>query len=189
MKSDLDARFPAQSAAPMILDAFRDGEEDREVKTRTRIVRPRRIVSMFATVASLLFSTAIGVSTDVSAQRSAAPLSCELKKISADDTLILRFRMPHPAELAIRAPGNIWYFLVYDPDKSSPAPIVDKASFAKMSEMRLPVATARGIRWEGDGKNEVMFQQSGTYEVILTNILETEDVPAFRCKIAFSRRR
>jgi hypothetical protein len=144
---------------------------------------------MFATVVSLLLSIAIGLATDPTAPGSSAALSCEPKRISSNDTLILRFRMPHPGELAIRAPGNIWYFLVYDPDESSPPPIVDKASFARMSEMRLPVATARGIRWQGDGKNEVMFQESGTYEVVLTNTLETEDVPAFRCKLAFRKGR
>jgi hypothetical protein len=145
---------------------------------------------MFATIASLLLSTAIRVSTDVTAQRAAAPLSCDPNKVSADDTLILRFRMPHPAELAIRAPGNTWFFLVYDPgpDKSTPPPIVDRASFAKMPEMRLPVATARGVQWEADKKTQLIFQHSGTYEVVLTNWLESEGVPSFRCKVTFARR-
>ena len=115
-----------------------------------------------------------------------AQLSCAPTKMTSGDTLILRFRVPHPRELAIRAPGNHWYFLVYDSDKSTPKPIVDGAAFAKMSEMRLPVATALGVLWEGDHKNERIFQRSGTYEVVLTNVLESEGVPSFRCKVNFS---
>jgi hypothetical protein len=58
-----------------------------------------------------------------------------------------------------------------------------------MSEMRLPVATARGVRWDVEHKTEVIFQELGTYEVVLTNTLESEDVPAFRCKVTFAKGR
>jgi hypothetical protein len=139
----------------------------------------------------LLFSIAIGIPAQVTAQRPWQLLSCDPKQVRSGDTLILRFRMPHPEELAIRAPGNGWYFLVFEPDPSTPRPIVDKASFAKMREMRLPVATAKGIPCAA-GKNnpEVIFQRPGTYEVILTAALESEDVvPTYRCKVAFARNR
>jgi hypothetical protein len=139
----------------------------------------------------LLFSIAMGIPAQVTAQRPSQPLSCDPKQVRSGDTLILRFRMPHPEELAIGAPGNGWYFLVFEPDPSTPQPIVDKASFAKMREMRLPVATAKGIPWAA-GKNnpEVIFQRPGTYEVILTAALESDDVvPTYRCKVAFARNR
>jgi hypothetical protein len=80
---------------------------------------------------------------------------------------------------------------VFEPDPSTPQPVVDKASFAKMREMRLPVATAQGIPWiAGKSSSEVIFQRPGTYEVILTAVLESEDVtPTYRCRVAFARSR
>jgi hypothetical protein len=140
-------------------------------------------------LAFALLLIAIGVAEPVG-ESSAPPLSCEPKKLRPGDTLILQFRLPHPKELAIRAPGNVWYFLVYEPDKNTPQPAVDKAAFAQMREMRLPVRTAEGTPWAaGKTKNGRIFQQSGTYEVVLTDNLESEGVPAFRCRITFAKSR
>jgi hypothetical protein len=121
-------------------------------------MRNERIIQVgLAVPASLLLRATCSGAAQATTQRS-TPLSCEPKQISSRDTLVLRFRIPHPAELAIRVPRNVWYFLVYDPDKSTPQPIVDRSSFAKMSEMRLPVATARGVRWDVEHKTEVIFR-------------------------------
>src|SRR5262245_28052112 len=95
------------------------------------------VATGFGVLAILLLLTTISGAAKVAARSAPPPLSCVPKKLSAPDTLTLRFRMPHPAELAIRAPGNIWYFLVFEPDKSPPQPIIDKTSFAKMSKVRM----------------------------------------------------
>lgn len=119
-----------------------------------------------------------------------AGLSCSPKTLKSGDTLILRFRMPHPKELAILAPDRrVWYFLVYQPSESTPMPIIDKARFAGMHELRLPVSTARGVPWvAGKNSSEIIFQQAGKYEVVLTDILETEGLPSFRCTVRFEKR-
>jgi len=110
-----------------------------------------------------------------------------------DDTLVLRFRIPHPQELAIRAPDGTPYFLVYEPDESLPSgwrPVVDKASFRNMSEMHLQVATAQGTPWvAGRKENENVFTKPGKYEVVLTDVLESDaGHPRFRCQVSLSPR-
>ena len=121
-------------------------------------------------------------------------LTCEPRQLGWNDTLVLRFALPHPQELAIRGPDRMFYFLVYEPNASLPPgwkPTVDKASFKTMSELRLPVATAKATPWAaGKTENELIFSKPGTYEVILTDILESDaGRPAFRCRITLSSRR
>src|SRR5919201_202877 len=118
-------------------------------------------------------------------------LTCEPRKVGRNDTLVLRFAVPHPQELAIRAPDRMFYFLVYEPSASDPPgwkPIVDKTSFKAMTELRLQVATAQGTPWAVSKKgNEVIFSKPGNYEVILTDVLESDaGRPVFRCHVTFS---
>lgn len=83
-------------------------------------------------------------------------------------------------ELAIHTPDGTWFFLVYERDDSMAAalqPLVDSSTFRKLRHLTLPVATAMGSPWvHGRDKNELIFSQPGEYRVILTEVLETEDL-------------
>jgi hypothetical protein len=132
-----------------------------------------------------------GQSAGADGAPSAKVLTCEPRKLGWNDTLVLRFAVPHPQELAIRGPDRMFYFLVYEPTASDPSgwkPIVDKAAFKAMSELRLPVATAQGTPWAvGKKGNERIFSKPGTYEVILTDVLESDaGRPVFRCRVTLS---
>lgn len=143
--------------------------------------------ALYLTIALLYVAPGAGAD----AAPSAKVLTCEPTKLGRNDTLVLRFAVPHPHELAIRGPDRMFYFLVYEPAASNPRgwkPIVDKASFKTMSELRLPVATAQGTPWVvGKERNERIFSKPGTYEVILTDVLESDaGRPVFRCRVTLS---
>jgi hypothetical protein len=117
-------------------------------------------------------------------------LSCEPQVLTSADTLTLQFGDRHPAELGIRAPDQTWFFLVYDHGPGLSAgvqPIVDKASFRKLKTMSLPVAAAEGTPWEaGRHRNERIFQMPGEYEVVLTDVLESDaGYPRYGCRVRF----
>ena len=92
------------------------------------------------------------------------------------------------SETAIRDPDGIWFFLVYDGEPASPVrrPLVDKKVFLSMKELRLPVESAMGSPWAaGHDKNERIFTKPGRYEVVLSDVLES-DAPGrttFRCNV------
>ena len=156
-----------------------------------RISQPPRMPRLlFLAIALLLMEQ----STAADGPPSRKVLTCEPRQLGWNDTLVLRFALPHPEELAIRGPDRMVYFLVYEPDASLPPgwkPIVDKVSFKTMSELRLPVATAKGTPWAvGRTENELIFGKPGTYEVVLTDVLESDTArPVFRCRITLPSRK
>jgi hypothetical protein len=125
-------------------------------------------------------------------QRSSPMLSCRPRMLAPGGTLTLRFRFPHPGELAIHAPDGTSLFLIYDRSDALPAqlrPMMDKDAFRKLRELAIPAATAVGSPWvEGRHKNELIFSQPGEYQVELTEILETDaGIPRYRCNILYKR--
>jgi hypothetical protein len=132
----------------------------------------------------ILGFTALGMQSFAAA----GMLSCSPTVLKSDSTLILRFKLPHPGELAIRAPDGTYYFLAYDPGAGIPpglTPIADKESFRKMSELALPVGRAMGSPWlYGRESNELIFKEPGVYMVTLAEVLETDaKQPEFYCKV------
>src|SRR5438105_4842561 len=122
---------------------------------------------------NILFAGFVGASLVTEAQQSTTPmLSCQPQMLTSKGTLTLRFRFPHPGELAIRAPDGTWFFLVYDQDDASATqlrPLLDKEGFRRLRELTLPAATTLGSAWvAGRDKNELIFSHSGKYEVVLT---------------------
>ena len=117
-------------------------------------------------------------------------LSCQPTTLKRDGVLVLKFAIPHPAELAIRDPNGIWFFLVYGGEPAPPAmrPLVDKKVFHSMKELRLPVESAMGSPWAaGHDKNERIFTKAGRYQVVLSDALES-DAPGrttFRCNVRY----
>jgi hypothetical protein len=122
-------------------------------------------------------------------QPSSPMLSCRPRTLTSDGTLILRFRLPHPRELAIHAPDGTSFFLVYERSDSMAAalqPLLDSSNFRKLRQLILPAATTVGSPWvHGRNKNELIFSKPGEYKVALTEVLETEDLPVYSCKILY----
>jgi hypothetical protein len=204
------------SAAPRTLGAMvtgavlvQDGvrsrtEQEAEVKlnpgqiplraSRSRRRRPRerqrsgRVAHMLR-VRAVLAVVAITYG-GVHAMAQTATLACSPLKLRSKDTLVLRFAKSHPSELAIKGPDGIWFFLVYEPDGPNAVrqPIVSKSSFAGTRTLSLPIATAVGSPWvAGREPSERIFVRPGKYEVVLTDVLESDaGHRVFRCGVEFN---
>jgi hypothetical protein len=117
-------------------------------------------------------------------------LQCSPALVGAGGTVVLTMSTPHPAELAVRHPDGTFFFLVYDRDEGLPVgwtPLYSKESFREIREIRLRTRDAKGTPWVGDRKvNELIFTQAGTYEFILTDVLETDaGYPTYRCRVRY----
>jgi hypothetical protein len=101
--------------------------------------------------------------------------------------------MPHPAELAVTHPDGTPLFLVYESDahlRSGSAPLYTNAAFRRLHEVKLRVADAAGTPWvAGREANERIFTAPGVYEFRLTEILETGDLPVYRCRVRYNGER
>ena len=84
-------------------------------------------------------------------------------------------------------------FLVYEPDahpQAGSAPLYAKEAFRRLREVKLRVADAMGTPWvAGRETNERIFTAPGVYEFRLTEILETEDLPIYRCRVRYNDER
>jgi hypothetical protein len=139
----------------------------------------------------------IGAAIATACRESSTPassdvLSCHPQVLTSGDTLTLRLGSDHPAELGIRGPDGTWFFLVYErSDAMAPGlrPLMDKKSFRNARTLALPVATARGSAWvAGRDQNEPIFRVVGEYEIVLTDVLESDaGFSTFRCKVRFKR--
>jgi hypothetical protein len=148
---------------------------------------------------SLLFSVVVVVTAQAivvsfpTHPRNLPFLKCAPRALGSGDTLVLSMSMPHPAELAVTHPDGTPFFLVYDPDSDTRAdsgPLYPKDTFRRLREVRLRVAEATGTPWVGGReKNERIFTTPGIYEFRLTEILETEDLPIYRCTVRYNGER
>jgi predicted Zn-dependent protease len=120
-------------------------------------------------------------------------LKCAPRVLGSRDTLVLSMSMPHPAELAITHPDGTPFFLVYEPDAHSRAesmPLYAREAFRGLREVKLTVADAIGTPWvAGRETNERIFTAPGVYEFRLTETLETEGLPIYRCKVRYNGER
>jgi hypothetical protein len=122
------------------------------------------------------------------------PLACTPAVLTDSSTLILQFRLPHPAELAVQAPDGTPFFLVYERNETTPAgqkPLVEKAAFRSMAELKLNVSTAVGSPLVyGRDSNERIFSQPGVYKVILADVYQSDrDQNVYRCRVTLKRPR
>jgi hypothetical protein len=75
-------------------------------------------------------------------------LSCDPAVLTSGGVLTLHFKQPHPAELSIEASDGTACFLVYEPNATMgvrQTPLVEKAAFRTMRELKLGVSTANGV--------------------------------------------
>jgi hypothetical protein len=113
-------------------------------------------------------------------------LSCSPSILTETSTLTLRFKLPHPAELAIVAPDGTYFFLALDDEGA----LMDTESFGKLSKLDLPVATAMARPFiYGRDEDERIFQKPGVYEIRLSDNLETDaPIPIYQCRVTFRPR-
>ena len=108
--------------------------------------------------------------------------SNEMQIISATDTLYfgdtltINFKVPHFKDLAITTPSDKFYFLIYfhsDADQSS---IVDWDEFANHKTLAIITNETKANPWDARIKsNQLIFTETGVYEIRLSENLETDD--------------
>lgn len=93
------------------------------------------------------------------------------------DTLRLKFKTPHPGDLAIIDPANRFFYLVYNGKRDTGIyPLLRKDSFVNQSTISISTDQAKAsILNEKLSHNEPIFTTSGLYEIRLGERLDTLD--------------
>lgn len=106
------------------------------------------------------------------------------------DTLTIRFRVPHPTDLAIYDPENNFFFLVYDHLLNELKPLVPHGRFARMDRLDLP-ASLRANAWlHGVDTLQPVFTKPGNYRIVLSKELETDEgTPIEEERVYYTARR
>jgi hypothetical protein len=92
------------------------------------------------------------------------------------DTLKIRFRTPHPRDLAIYDPDENFFFLVYSQLSEGLPPLVDYAAFAHYDSLEIVAGVAKANPWTaGVTEHKLVFTKAGVYRIHLSENLETDD--------------
>lgn len=116
-------------------------------------------------------------------------MQCEPLRVRSGDTIHMSIAPEHGGYLAIESPTRERFYMVFpQPDPSSPAqPSIPWDIFRRMTDLSIKVGDAQGYPSKGNDTRKVpIFRQAGTYTVIVSNQLETDEpVLDGWCKINF----
>ena len=104
-------------------------------------------------------------------------LSCAPQRLSAGQSLVLTMAPGHGKELAIlREEGDVEipFFLVVQSPPDDMRALMSREAFGAATRVEVPTS-ATGYKWVGEGGNERIFTTPGTYEVLLSDSLESEE--------------
>lgn len=102
------------------------------------------------------------------------------------DTLRIKFRVPHWRDLAIISPAGAFYFLVYSHSDSTKPSLVEWNAFANMDYLEIITDRAKANPWNAAAKsNQLIFTVSGTYEINISENLETDDGTAVEVRSVY----
>lgn len=96
-----------------------------------------------------------------------------------DDSIIIHLSVPHPKELAVKTPSGGFFYLVYPKD----LPTIPQAKalysisdFQKVDKLVFYPSKSKGnphdVQFKG---NQLIFKKSGTYELLMSDNLSTDD--------------
>lgn len=100
-----------------------------------------------------------------------------------DDSILIHFAVPHPKELAVRTPSGGFYYLVYPRDLATipqAKPLYSITEFLKIDKHIFYPAKSKGnphdVQFKG---NQLIFKKTGTYELLMSDNLSTDDGTPF----------
>jgi hypothetical protein len=105
-------------------------------------------------------------------------IQCTPLDLHSESTLQIKLPDAHGGNLAIISPAGVYFFIAFDqPNQSSNlTPSIPAAAFEKMRVLEFGVASAQGIPWsKGSVKAVPIFTVPGTYRLVVSPALETED--------------
>ena len=102
-------------------------------------------------------------------------LSCSPAMLHNGEPLVLTLGAGHGSELGVvREEGEVPYFMVIQGPPDDMKTLMARGEFGAATRVEVP-SDATGFRWVGEGGNERIFTTPGTYEVLISNSLESED--------------
>lgn len=101
------------------------------------------------------------------------------KNYYLDDSILIHLAIPHPKELAVKTPSGGFFYLVYPKD----LPTIPQAKaffstsdFQKTDKIVFYPPKSKGnphdVQYKG---NQLIFKQSGKYELLMSDNLSTDD--------------
>jgi hypothetical protein len=117
-------------------------------------------------------------------------MQCEPRRAGPRGTLHIRLPARHGHDFAVTSPKGELYFVAFaQPDRASAVqPLIAEGAFRTMTTLTVAIAEFQGIPWRTAGGKRPIFRESGTYTIVVSPALETED-PAIDgwCKVRFRR--
>ena len=99
------------------------------------------------------------------------------------DTLKINFKVPHFKDLAISTPKDKFYFVVYAQSEKDKPSLVDWNDFAYHKTIQIITDKTKANLWDASIKtNQIIFKETGTYQVKLSENLETDDGTAIEVR-------
>jgi len=96
------------------------------------------------------------------------------KKIYKGDKLLISLPVPHPKELAIKAPDGNWFYLHVENEGASEM-LMPKEQFAVLTKLDFDTSKLEARFWDdGKAKRGKVFTKTGKYLIYMANNLETE---------------
>lgn len=96
------------------------------------------------------------------------------KNLYKSDTLSIILPIPHPKELAIKAPNGTWFYLHVE-NEGATEMLMPKEKFAALKELELDTDKLKARYWDdGKARRGTVFVETGTYLIYMANNLETE---------------
>ncbi len=105
------------------------------------------------------------------------------KNYYMDDSILVHLTIPHGKELAVRTPSGGFYYLVYPKDLATipqAKPLYSITEFLKVDKLVFYPAKTKGnphdVQFKG---NQLIFKKTGTYELLISDNLSTDDGTPF----------
>jgi hypothetical protein len=139
----------------------------------------RSLVSV-ALLASLLLSSPLLASEQ---------FKCVPSKLKAGDTLLLTMSTPHGGDLGLRTPKGEFFFLVFwaaTPAEAAPS-LVPWDAFKAMGKLSIS-ADLKLAPWATPKSPRFIFDEPGTYLVLMDENLEADAPARHKCRIHFDGR-
>lgn len=102
-------------------------------------------------------------------------LRCSPKVFTRDDLLSIEMGISHPGELAIVRPDGEYFFIAQRVLGNSPIKAIPSDLFRNIVALQISPKTFVAHRWRTGAPNyELVFNEAGTYKVILGEPLESD---------------
>jgi hypothetical protein len=115
---------------------------------------------------------------------------CVPAKLKVGDKLVLAMQTPHGGDLALRTPKGDFFFLVFRPSTPAEAAqsLVPWDTFKTMAKLTIPIGTLKLVPWATNAPARFVFDEPGTYLVLMDENLEGDAPARHVCRVHFHGR-